>query len=456
MEKKMKGDLLRRLLAVVLALTVAVTFVPLLGDIAYAEGDEDQTVEVEAPDANATDSVETTDKEAEEEPSDVNDNNQPQIGDTDKTPSSSESNVDVTGEENAKYVAPEEDIDSSEIKSLSHLDLSDKMQTGTAKESSDFKACSIVDNSACYFAVTRKGRTVYINGYFKSGYTTRYFGELYIDNNYIGNFSETSKVNKLDNLYFNFDEVNSIFSSTGYHKIVVTTHLSKGTAAEDVAATYRVGITSAPTASTGLEFYHNHIDYGMTMDYNLVNYKLFIEYSLDGKNWKTYGPISYYDSGSIYGLLANRNYSVRSYYGVQQSGTWFTGKEEGKFRYLGNYRTGVADKVKVKSITVKAYKVKKKKQKVYGYYTGLYLGKRTYYKYKLKIIVKLKKKPGTAGIWINGKKFKGNKKKYVVKLGTMTSYYKPKGKKYTVAIYKYHNASWGGYSPMYVKKKKIK
>jgi len=48
MEKKMKGDLLKRLLAVVLALTVAVTFVPLLGDIAYAEGDEDQAVEVEA------------------------------------------------------------------------------------------------------------------------------------------------------------------------------------------------------------------------------------------------------------------------------------------------------------------------------------------------------------------------------------------------------------------------
>ena len=122
---------------------------------------------------------------------------------------------------------------------------------------------------------------------------------------------------------------------------------------------------------------------------------------------------------------------------------------------LGTYTTGQKTKPAVKSIKVKAYKVKKKKQKIYGYHTGLYLGKRTYYQYKLKIIVKLKKKPGNK-IWINGKKFKGNRTKYTVNLGTFTSYSKPKGKKYTVAMYTYRSPSWGGYSPMYKKVMKVK
>ena len=440
MEKKMNGDLLKRLLAVALALTVAVTFIPLLGDIAYAEDEGEPAVEVEVPDVDATDPAGITT----EDPTDI----------TVEEPTVPEDPTDVTVEEpsegdgiNTEETVPAEietaapEIDEEALAESVHLlSLDDSMVA--AKETLD---------DVFSVSIKRSGASILINAYIKYPYTNNgCFRTISIDNSIVRNINTTSLKNY---------KIGVAGLSPGYHTVtlgVFTKNEGEHLSDIDPSRTCRVGILYAPAARTGLEFYHNRIAYGMTMDGNLVNYKLFIEYSTNGKNWKTYGPISYYDSGSIYGLLANTNYRVRSYYGVQRSGKWFTGKEEGKFRYLGNYKTGVADKVQVKSIKVKAYKVKKKKQKVYGYYTGLYLGKRTYYKYKLKIIVKLKKKPGTAGIWINGKKYKGNKKKYVVKLGTMTSYYKPKGKKYTVAIYKYHNASWGGYSPMYVKTKKIK
>ena len=80
-----------------------------------------------------------------------------------------------------------------------------------------------------------------------------------------------------------------------------------------------------------------------------------------------------------------------------------------------------------------------------------------YYTYKLKVTVKLKKKPGTKGIWINGKFVKGNKKKYTVTLpGSSYSAKKPKGKKFKVGICSYQGKSFGGLSPLYQKKLKIK
>ena len=80
-----------------------------------------------------------------------------------------------------------------------------------------------------------------------------------------------------------------------------------------------------------------------------------------------------------------------------------------------------------------------------------------YYTYKVKVTVKLKKKPGAAGIWINGKFVKGNKKKYTVTLpGSSYSAKKPKGKKFKVNVCSYKGKSYGGLSPLYKKTKKIK
>ncbi len=435
MQKIMKNEIIKKLLSVSLALVVAVTFIPLLGDAAFAEGEDETLPDTTVEEALTDDGVDSPDSVTTE-----NDTI------TEVTPAEDSSNVEVDPAE----ATSEEDAVSDEIKSLSDVDLSNDMQSGETASTDTVKAKSTVDNRYFSFSVTRKGRTVYINGAFKSAYSTRYFGKLYIDGNYIGDFS-SYKYNKLENLYFNLDSVNSVFASTGFHSVIVNTHTSSGTKQGDATGTYRVGINAAPSANGSIAVYHNYLDYMSPVDGNLINYRLFLEY-----NGRVYGPMSYLQSAKITGLAPNSNYGIISYYGVYKDGTWFTGKEEGRYRSLGTYRTGVGTTPKIKSIKVKATKVKKKTQKVYGYYTGLYLGKRKYYKYSIKITVKLKKAPGTNGIWINGKKFKGNKKKYTVKLGPYTNYSKPKGKKFTVMIYSYYNNSYGGYSPMYRTVKKVK
>ena len=89
-----------------------------------------------------------------------------------------------------------------------------------------------------------------------------------------------------------------------------------------------------------------------------------------------------------------------------------------------------------------------------GYY---YLWKQTstFYTYKVKVTVNLKKKPGTKGMWINGKYKKGNKKKYTATFGTYTSYKNPRKLKFGLVLASYQNSSYGGYSPLYKKKKKL-
>ena len=434
----MRKELAKKLLAIALALVVGVTFVPLLGDNIFAEEEgqnelsPDPAVEEPAAssdDALAPDSIEplpegATDQEIDPDDVDV------------VVPEPN----DIEGEQ----AAPAEDNAATE----GDTDLDATVSTMAL--SNEVVPMATIDD-VLSMSISRSGTIVTLNAYIKSPYNNNgRFRELYVDGRVVANFDTTSLSNYKINV--------SNSASPGYHSVklgVYTADTGKHLNLIDPTRSFRMGILSAPSAKGSLAIYHNYLDYMSPTDPNLINYKLFLEYSLNGKTWKTYGPMNYIQTYKLKGLKANRKYFVRSYYGVYRDGTWFTSKEEGKTRWIGTYRTGVAKRPAVKSIKVKAYKVKKKTQRVYGYYTGLYLGKRKYYKYKLKIIVTLKQKPGNK-IWINGKKFKGNKKKYTVNLGTFTSYSKPKGKKYKVAMYTYRSASWGGYSPMYKKVLRIK
>ena len=67
--------------------------------------------------------------------------------------------------------------------------------------------------------------------------------------------------------------------------------------------------------------------------------------------------------------------------------------------------------------------------------------------------VKLKKKPGTAGIYIGTKRLRGNKKTYST---TFTQSGKLKGKKLKVAVYSYQSKTYGGYSPVKRKTAKVR
>ena len=129
-------------------------------------------------------------------------------------------------------------------------------------------------------------------------------------------------------------------------------------------------------------------------------------------------------------------------------------------------KTGKATKPKIKSVKVKAIKIKYHKHRVPGHYewTGyhyVWIGSFTerYYTCKYKVTIKLKKKPGTSGIWVNGKYLKGNKKTYKTTFTPYPNYFvkkPPKKLKYKVTIKSYQSKDYGGFSPAYSKTKKVK
>lgn len=428
---KAKKEIIKKLISIALALVVGVTFIPLLGDAAFAEGED------------ASDEINSY-------PIEINDDG-------------------TAVDEAAGVIAPETDgaeadtPTDAEGETLSPNDENQTLDLGdNSLESMDISGAAEMKAMASSFYTlnsARSGSSIILNGSFTGSYTAN--GTTYKKNQMF--FHDVVTKDSSGNLkaigYCNYKNSLSNYSvkltnlgSPGYYDVRVYVYDSNKQPIGWLPANrYRVGITAAPSANGSIAVYHNYLDYMSPVDGNLINYKLFLEY-----NGRVYGPMSYLQSAKITGLAPNSNYGIKTYYGVYKDGSWFTGKEEGYYRNLGTYRTGVGTTPKIKSIKVKATKVKKKTQKVYGYYTGLYLGKRKYYKYSIKITVKLKKAPGTNGIWINGKKFKGNKKKYTVKLGPYTNYSKPKGKKFTVMIYSYYNNSYGGYSPMYRTVKKVK
>ena len=190
-------------------------------------------------------------------------------------------------------------------------------------------------------------------------------------------------------------------------------------------------------------------------------YYLYMEYSTNGKKWKRSGKIqgngftTLKDQGfKISGLKPNRKYKTRIYYGD------IYGNKLSPVRSTGTIRTGAKSKPAVKSVTAKATKVKLHKVKHYGYYTGVYLYTEKYYTYNIKVSVKLKKKPGTKGIWLNGRFLKGNKKKYTTTFVPLYGGYsakKPRGNiKFTVELQSGQSKIYGGYSPKWKKTMKLK
>ena len=468
MKRKTTEHLGKKLLSVILALAVCVSFVPAFGAVAYADEETpDSVLGNEVVDTQEIDGQGIDGQEVDEQ--DVNEDGNIEInldGKDVEIPTDG-TEVELDAEDLDTVVDAETGEPQEPAEELEEIKLSEETNDAEIEESNEL--ClnllgaqeTVPDIDLYSFTVKRSGSYLIINAYFKNHSFWSDNGVKKEDFRFSGIYVDGKQVSKVYGAKLtNYKVKLSSVGGPGYHSVTTKTyHDPSGTfIADSYARSYRAGITKAPTAKGGLATYHNYIHYRSPVDYNLVNYKLFMDYSVNGKTWKTFGPMTYIQDYALKGLKPNTNYKLRTYYGIYKNGSWFTGKEEGKTRYLGTYRTGVGTKVAVKSIKVKAYKVKKKKEKVYGYYTGLYIGKRTKYTYKLKIIVKLKKKPGTNYIWINGKKFKGNKKKYTVKLGKFTRYYsKPKGKKYVVNIHTtYYNSVSGGCSPLYSVKKKIK
>jgi len=198
--------------------------------------------------------------------------------------------------------------------------------------------------------------------------------------------------------------------------------------------------------------------YGTYLDFNPSPARkggcyLYMEYKQKGTNtWKRSGYMGFDDDYTIKGLKPNKWYYARLYYAPNGNFLYgYTGNSA--YSNIIKFKTGPNKKPAVKSVSVKAVKVQEKRQHVFGYV--VYWGSMKFYKYKVKTTVTFKKAPKTKYVWVNGKKFKGGKKKYTVTSGWRTTYSKPSKNKWKVMVYTAQNKDWGGYSKMYSKSKKI-
>ena len=234
-----------------------------------------------------------------------------------------------------------------------------------------------------------------------------------------------------------------------------------------------------PDYNGRFEFYSRYFNYypysltGNSYGVGLNAYKppvpLYIEYSADGKNWKQSGYMTVYmyetlvtKGFEIKGLKPGTRYRTRIYWGD------YYGNRISPYRYTGTFRTGMKKKPAVRSVTSKAVNVRFHRTYRSGYYywTGYHYvwikgGIMEYYTYDVKVTVRLKKKPGTKGIYVNGRWLRGNKKKYTTTFRIASPYNisvkRPRGNvKYTVRIQSGQSSKWGGYSPTWKKTMKLK
>ena len=220
-----------------------------------------------------------------------------------------------------------------------------------------------------------------------------------------------------------------------------------------VAQDYAAGsISAVPTNNLAMyDVYPTYLFFNIGTDPNLVNYRMCMDIRPVGGEWKTYTGMTYIQTYTIKGLSPKKKYEARLYY----QNTW-TG-DTGPYSRVVRFKTAPDKKPPIKSVSVRAINVKKHHQRVYGYYTGLYLGTRVYYTYKIRTTVTLKKKPKTKFFYVNGKRFKGNRTKYTVTTKKQIRWYSsPRGVKYTVTAYSAQSKIWGGYSRLYSKTRKVR
>ena len=334
----------------------------------------------------------------------------------------------------------------------------------------------VLEKGSCSVSFAGKNNSITIKGSINAAYTKKpyyyCFGKVYIDGVEIGDFKNTSAA--VDKTF----SLNGYGFDTGYHTVFL--QINNKSTGNTLDLLYRThvsynDITARPTYNGVFEVYTKSFTY---YPYNMYMAnqagKLYMEYSSNGgKTWKRTGymqanliELAIQQAYSIGGLKANTVYKTRIRYGTYV--TYETDyKGDGKTYFFGGpvlntttIKTGKPNKPKIKSIKVKAVKVKYHKIRHHGQYTGVYLYTEKFYTCKFKITIKLKKKPGTRGIMVNGRYLKGNKKKYTTTFTPYPNYYTkrpPKGlKKYKVSVCSVQNKSFGGYSPSKTKKVKIR
>jgi len=247
------------------------------------------------------------------------------------------------------------------------------------------------------------------------------------------------------------------------------------TAPADEKLMETASIGEAPTYGGVFDVYDTYFNfYPYDMAMQNQRYDLYMEYSSDGVNWARTGYMRanliklFPQQGyKIDGLAPKTLYQTRIFYGKYLStGQFVTGPVLNTQAIL----TGSNTAPNIKKITLKSKKIKRHRVRHPGYYNyagGMLFWHRayteTYYTCRVKVIVKLRQKPGTNGMWINfagqRKYVPGNRKKYSATFTPYPNYFakKPKNRyKYTVSVRSGQHAEWGGYSPEAVRTKKLR
>lgn len=329
-------------------------------------------------------------------------------------------------------------------------------------------------------SITQSGGTVSIKGSVPAQYM---LGGVIVDRTFVSQQIFGNSIN------YSFNINNGKFD-TGYHTVAVGIYKKNadGTAGDvaDVVVKNYIScntITDKPSYVGSYEVYSNYFNiYPFQMSaFGLYAPKLYLEYSGDGgKTWKRSGymkpsgiKLAIEEGYKISGLQPNTTYQTRLRYGEYVTYSTSYGGD-GKEYFFGGpaltsktIKTGMATAPLVKSVSLKAVKVKRHKVRHYGYYTGVYLYTERYYTCKFKVTVKLKKKPGTKGIWVSVNEgfghtqfLQGDKKTYTYTFTPNVNYFGRKPKKcklnYTVTVRSGQSKSCGGYSPSWSKSRRLK
>ena len=309
--------------------------------------------------------------------------------------------------------------------------------------------------------ITQSGNKVSVVGTIKPAYR---FTALYVDLTAVYSLSSTS-VNLTVNM--------SAFS-TGYHTVVLLVSSADGsnTPIDLIGRTYLVSnnIVAQPGYKGRFEVYAKYFNF---YPYNMLLQNqegdLYLEYKTPkAKKWSRTGYMRanmiklYVDQVyRISGLKAKKTYKTRLRYGTYV--TYPTGVGgDGQSHFFGGpalksttIKTGSASGPKVRSATARAVNVRYHQVVHRGVYTGVYLYTEKFYTCKIQVTVNLKKKPGTKGIFLNGKWMKGNRTSYTKTFSPYPNYYVNHpargGYKYSVTVCSGQNRSWGGYSPNWSK-----
>lgn len=508
MKNGYKRERMRRLTSLLLAVVVAVTFMPFLGDGSYAEMNKKPNEKVKYIEKKADGTEVELDPEIFEVDSEIinpDDATLEKLGvgvepeANGLTPEALPEEIAGPGSEKTLYSEElneeEEDVLSLELESSDALEelaalLPEKYAAGDDSNDTDISANETEEaeaekqaGSTLTIADTYIEPTISASETPSTGIAALrgtlaadgknnphyYFGYITVDGTYESNIVDTVAGKTLNGHSVNMKKYNIGFH-TIYVQIIKVTVDNAGNVSDIVhykwlainnVPTY---MYSRPSSPGSFELYSTYMNY-MPTNFLSGGLAIAMQYSTDGVHWAESGYMPYYyQTYTIKNLKPNTVYQTRIYFYQTNKidGHNFNGAETGSFLYTGSYRTGLAKLPKIKSVKVKAYKVKKRRAGVYGWYTGYYFGSVKYYTYKIKVTVefkakKKKKRPGLNGLYINGTWKKGNKRKYTLKLGPYANYSKPRGKKFNVYLYSAHSpGGYGGYSPMYSKRKKVK